>query len=498
MVKHIRASLHPDVAPTGIVRMLSLLASQDSLEQDTVISFLTHSHPRVRERAVLLSETKLNDASVLKAVTLRVGDEDARVRLQAGFSLGLTESEARIGALVKLLRSDGQDQWIRTAALTSLRGDVWQAVEQLVSDSEFLASTGASGVLSEMIDVALRRPDGPDASVAVSAIQAIPNSRTLQRDLLTLMLNLKKDWRQLEEPAALRQGIVQTAAKDLTNPKVSVSARVDAVQAISLSTWTAHGAGLLELLSPTEQPRIQSAAMQTIAAFADVEAANAILERWRELTPAVRRQALSALLNRTQWTRLLLAAIGDDNIGASILSSTDLARLAKHSDQAIRDAAIKLAADADSSTRQQVIANYKPALAMAGDAKRGELVFKKTCSVCHKVGIVGHEVGPNLLSTRNRGTEFILLNVLDPNREVLPAWHDYVAVLKDGRSTNGLVAQESPVSVTLRQSEGKETSLLRADIDLLSDTGRSLMPEDLEKSVSVQQMADLISWLYAQ
>ncbi|MCH2201875.1 MAG: c-type cytochrome [Fuerstiella sp.] len=119
-------------------------------------------------------------------------------------------------------------------------------------------------------------------------------------------------------------------------------------------------------------------------------------------------------------------------------------------------------------------------------------------SVCHKVGELGSEVGPNLLTTRNRGKEFILLNVLDPNREVLPAWHDYAAVLKDGRTTNGIITQESPVSLTLRRAEAKESKIRRTDIDLLRDTGHSLMPSDLEKTISVQQMADILAWLLAQ
>ena len=135
---------------------------------------------------------------------------------------------------------------------------------------------------------------------------------------------------------------------------------------------------------------------------------------------------------------------------------------------------------------------------MTGDPERGAVVFRKTCSVCHQVGDIGFEVGPNLLSVRNRGAEFILLNVLDPNREVLPAWHDYIALTSDGRSSNGIIAQESPVSVTLRQAERKEQKILRSDIELLKDTGRSLMPEDLEKSITVQQMADLLAWLNAQ
>ena len=52
--------------------------------------------------------------------------------------------------------------------------------------------------------------------------------------------------------------------------------------------------------------------------------------------------------------------------------------------------------------------------------------------------------------------------------------------------------------MTLRRAEAKETKILRSDIEVLRDTGQSLMPADLEKTVSIQQMADLLAWLQAQ
>ena len=37
--------------------------------------------------------------------------------------------------------------------------------------------------------------------------------------------------------------------------------------------------------------------------------------------------------------------------------------------------------------------------------------------------------------------------------------------------------------------------LLRADLDRLEDSGRSLMPEGMEKDLSRQDLADLIAYL---
>jgi hypothetical protein len=58
-----------------------------------------------------------------------------------------------------------------------------------------------------------------------------------------------------------------------------------------------------------------------------------------------------------------------------------------------------------------------------------------------------------------------------------------------------VLVQEASESLTLRRAEAKETRLLRSEIDVIRDTGRSLMPEGLEKNVDTQAMADLIQFI---
>lgn len=496
--EYLRATLANSLPPAAIVRRLSLLAHLNQLDPSVAAEFVTHRHPRVRERAALVSEPLLKNDQLFAAVSELVRDKDDRVRLQAGFSLGMTNSVNRVAPLTSLLVNDGNDQWIRTAAFTSLREQSWNAFTRLLVNERFLSAPHAKTVLTEAIGVALRRPDAPTAETVVAAIQQIDPSSGLQHDLLQLIIKLRNNWRDIPPIAALTQSVILAAEELLADTSTDESQRRHAIQSLSLSTWNAHGVLLVRLLNPAQTPAIQIAAMQTLADYSDANVAEALIRQWREFTPAVRKLALAAMLTRTAWSRLLLSAIDGGEISSSTLTSTELRRLAEHPDRDIRQAALQMMEHSETSTRQHVLEAYRPALVMPGDIDRGAQVFRTTCSVCHKVGTVGYEVGPNLLSTRNRGSEFILLNVLDPNREVLPAWHDYVAVTNDGRSTNGIITQESPVSVTLRRAEAKESKPQRSDLDALVDTGRSLMPEDLEKTVSIQQMADLLAWIQAQ
>ena len=114
-----------------------------------------------------------------------------------------------------------------------------------------------------------------------------------------------------------------------------------------------------------------------------------------------------------------------------------------------------------------------------------------------RAGDLGKDVGPNLATIRQWNPEQLLINILDPNREVAPNFVAYTLETKDGRTLDGLIADESASSLTLKRAEGISETVLRRDIAMISSSGISLMPEGAESAVSVEQMADLIAFLLA-
>jgi putative heme-binding domain-containing protein len=89
----------------------------------------------------------------------------------------------------------------------------------------------------------------------------------------------------------------------------------------------------------------------------------------------------------------------------------------------------------------------------------------------------------------------LLLHILDPAREMLPNYQEYIVVLRDGRTLTGMIQEESATGVTLKRAGGQEEVVLRSDIDELVATGKSLMPEGLEREISPREMGDLIEFL---
>jgi putative heme-binding domain-containing protein len=172
-----------------------------------------------------------------------------------------------------------------------------------------------------------------------------------------------------------------------------------------------------------------------------------------------------------------------------------LKQLTAHKDPALRQQAEKLLASLKLGKRQDVVDAYRDVLDLPSDAERGKLAFKKVCAACHKVGDVGYEIGPNLATIKSRGAEAVLVNMLDPSREVNPQFVNYVLVTDDGRTITGMITAETANSVTLKRAENATDTVLRINIDELRGTGQSLMPEGVEKQLSKQEMADLIAYL---
>src|ERR1051325_5879752 len=132
---------------------------------------------------------------------------------------------------------------------------------------------------------------------------------------------------------------------------------------------------------------------------------------------------------------------------------------------------------------------------MGGNASRGQKVFETACATCHRFGDFGKDVGPNLATIRQWSPDQLLIHILDPNREVAPNFVSYTVETKDGHTLEGIIADETVASLTLKRAEGVAETVLRRDIATISGSGLSLMPEGLETAVSVEEMADLIAFL---
>jgi putative heme-binding domain-containing protein len=169
--------------------------------------------------------------------------------------------------------------------------------------------------------------------------------------------------------------------------------------------------------------------------------------------------------------------------------------LMNHDDLAIRNRARLLLAET-SEDRNEVLEKYQAALITPGDAAKGRVVFERVCASCHQIGgQYGKSFGPDLASIRNRHAEFILSDILNPNRSIADKYEMWSLVKKNGDQMNGIIASETPSAIRILFVGGEEATLERADLQNMEASATSAMPSGLENSISVKEMADLLAFL---
>ncbi|HJN13540.1 MAG TPA: PVC-type heme-binding CxxCH protein [Pirellulaceae bacterium] len=134
-------------------------------------------------------------------------------------------------------------------------------------------------------------------------------------------------------------------------------------------------------------------------------------------------------------------------------------------------------------------------LAAAASAERGQLQFTKHCAVCHQVQGQGAVVGPQLDGVGNRGLERILEDVLDPNRNLDAAFHVSLLATSDGRVLTGLFRRKEGKSLIFAANDGKEFSVLEADIDEHRKSPLSIMPDNMSTVLPPADFSDLVKYL---
>ncbi len=289
--------------------------------------------------------------------------------------------------------------------------------------------------------------------------------------------------------------ILVTARKRAADEQQPSAARVDAIRLLALGDYQASAEVLAALLSNRQGQDAQSAAVATLAKFSDPAIAGVLLEAWPSLSPRLRAETIEAIFSRGPWLTALVEAAERGTFNLGDLEPARLKALESHPNADLRKRAAPLVDKVKLGRRQDVVEAYRGTLDARGDISRGRQVFQKICASCHRLEGVGHEIGPNLASFRNRGAEAILVNVLDPNREVNPQYVNYVLITDDGRSLTGLVAGETASGVTLRRGDDASDTVPRENIEQLRATGLSIMPEGLEKQIDQQAMTDLLAYL---
>jgi putative membrane-bound dehydrogenase-like protein len=516
------------------LRALWALFAVGAFDDAVADKALDNKSPWVRSWAVrLLGESGNVSATMLKRFTdLADKDEAPQIRLQLASTAQRLKSQGTLPLIENLMKhkNDAKDPclplMIWLALEPSVVGDRNPTLDWLKQNAP-----GNPLVLDEIVPRTLRRlvatgkpedlaacvaflGDVKDSAVRRKALEgmltALQNRlvdppaewkkvlESLQQDkdqeVARLAGRLAVNFRDLE---ALARAL--TTAQDVKKP---MKERIDAVRDLGLGHPSNALQPLETLLKQERDPDMQCEICRSLGAYDNSDIAKAVLVNWKDYPPPVRTEAVNLFSGRKDWAADLLTAVGKKEVPRTDLNDNTILRI-----RALKSAQLnKQIEDVWGKVRDTPAELNALIDKMRGDLyesrasfTRGAKVFDNQCRKCHKFEGTGHEVGPNLDGAA-RDIEYLLINVIDPNRVVGAPYFQRIVKLKKGTVKTGLLAAEDDQSITLKTENDALTVIQKKDID--EDDGitiaqKSMMPEGLDKAMSVQDFRDMVRFVMA-
>jgi putative membrane-bound dehydrogenase-like protein len=437
------------------VHALRTLKGLGALDEPTTQKALCHKDPFVREHALPLAP----DPAL-------ANDPDPHVRFQCALSLGDIQHPDKVRALAAIASHKGADRWTRAAVLSSAKDCERELFAELIKKpagelGEFLFDLGK--ILGKTLDKnALKELRVTNISAAAGIAEGHG-----------------KDVYSTEEMLRQAEACLEGAP---------LAQKMHAATLLGRANITNAAQALLKLLAPGTPTLLQNAAVRSLCQMPSVTPM--LFSRWTTLTPAVKEATLSALP-----APVLLTGLESGEIPVSAIDSVRRRQLNEHREPAIRERAGKIFQSVKSGDRMKVFEDYKSVLKLKPVPQNGKASFAQHCAPCHRLDREGVPVGPDLFGMRNQPKEAMLLHIIVPEYEILPSFAGYEVETKDGRVLSGLIAAETASTITLRMAQGQEETLERQAITSISATGLSLMPQEMEKNMSRQELADLLAYL---
>lgn len=298
------------------------------------------------------------------------------------------------------------------------------------------------------------------------------------------------------DSAALRELLGQLAA-----PEGTLERRVEAARNLGEVRYPEAVPVLLRLALTHVPPTLRSAALSALQEFDDPAIGNSVVASWNQFPPGLQPAVLNLLASRARWSRDLVAAWRDGVIPVSLASPELRTRIQRFPDPSLQRDLKDLpgasqASPADASESARRMAAVRSALADGpGDPYRGEPLFMERCASCHTLFFKGGRIGPDLTPYQRDDLGTLLPSILNPSGEIREGYENVVVTTRDGRILNGFLADQDAHLLVVRELDGSDVAVRRAEIQSLESAGRSLMPDGLLEGWTDAQLRDFFAYL---
>jgi putative membrane-bound dehydrogenase-like protein len=210
----------------------------------------------------------------------------------------------------------------------------------------------------------------------------------------------------------------------------------------------------------------------------------------------VRRAAVRGLGNVRSTAEQLLKRAGENKYDPALKDAL-AGTLASVQWNDLRQQAAKIF-PAPPSKNNEPVPPLDQLVARNGSVAEGRVVFNTTgtCNKCHIVNGIGREIGPNLSEIGKKlSRQAMFESILYPSAGISHNYESYAVVTTNGEVLTGLIVSETGDEITLKDSNALTRTIKKSDIEEKKKQQVSLMPADLQKLITVQELVDIIDYL---
>ncbi len=527
-----RVAFNSDNSRKARLHALWALISSGEMDESSLRQLLRHDDPTFRAWGVrAIGNNGKADQETTELLRKLTKDRSPDVQLQLAIAARKVPTLEPIATLIEVLAQSGEDRLLPHI--------VWQNLHSLLEthSAEFVAHLkqretipNLGKILPRAIEriLAVKKPN-PDTLVELYRLVREGKSSDLNvaEQILTL-LTRKLETRELraellrdkllpllrnERPAATPLGKAATflaavLGESDARAKVREMFENDSSESVRLRAFevliASHEDQLIDSVAKTlatseRSSKFKAELLSRLSRLNDPTVAPVILGLYERFEPELRSRAIELLTERPVWSKTLMQQIADKKLNASVLNVNQARRMLASKDAEL----VKLVTKHYGTIRQernpereQLVGQMRRMLERTkGDPERGKAVYKKLCAQCHKLHGEGEEVGPDITNNGRASFEQLLSNVFDPNLVIGEGYLATTVQTTKGRSLTGLLVEDSPTRVVLKIQGGKQEVIPRDEIETLETSKLGLMPEDVEKQLQPQEIADLFALL---
>jgi putative heme-binding domain-containing protein len=380
------------------------------------------------------------------------------------------------------------------------------ALDKKFAENKLRPETNYPPRLRELADELIRQHPGLDKLLAAHADLTSPGNVLVaaslkgepRKEAAKRFLVAVRDDAEFPLSAELVELLARLPAADV-HPVLRArwsdrSARELLIKPLAASLQVADREKFLDVLE-TGQTETVSLALKALESLPRDESAKNLVPLLVRLRQALSdpkegaiRKTIVGLVNRQAGQSV---AIAEDGTTATLLAAAYRPVFAWFEKAHPAEAKQLNAASQDEAAIRQMLPTVKWE---AGDVERGRKLFRdRGCQACHGGST---RLGPDLAGVGKRfSRDDLLTAIVNPSRDVAPAYRVTNIDTKDGKRLSGIVLYDSYEALLVQTATGETRRIAFADIDSRTPSPNSLMPDGLLKGIKPEELADLFAYL---